>query len=166
MNERASPEPRRTWLRNAGLFLAWAGGLAGGAAVLVAIVLLIGDLFVADRLFALRHFSNGMFFAFVALMIGGLIAPLAGERFRAEQDGAGIWRSLPNKKEEDAPEARHVSGQPVPNKGRNPLRLSDKEMDRVRRVARKRIARVYNPWPWRLWTASLLAFGIAILSGL
>ena len=165
MNEQAHLGPKKSRLQSVGIFVAWVGGLAGGAALLVAIVLLIADLFVAGRLFTLPRFSDGMFYAFVALMIAGVIAPAVTDRTRLAQPDS-------QDETEDDPEIKRVSGafarcgsQSAASTAKSPLGLSDKELDRVRRLARKRMARVYNPWPWRFWVASLIAFGFAVLSG-
>jgi hypothetical protein len=158
MNEQAHLEPKKSRLQSVGIFVAWAGGLAGGAALLVAIVVLIADLFVAGRLFTLPRFSDGMFYAFVALMIAGVIAPAMTDRTRLAQPDS-------QDETEDDPEIKRVSGMAPTSPSKSPLGLSEKELDRVRRLARKRMARVYNPWPWRFWVASLIAFGIAVLSG-
>lgn len=166
MNEQAHLEPKKSRLQSVGIFVAWAGGLAGGAALLVAIVVLSADLFVAGRLFTLPRFSDGMFYAFVALMIAGVIAPAMTDRTRLAQPDS-------QDETEDDPEIKRVSGafarcgsqSAASTPSKSPLGLSEKELDRVRRLARKRMARVYNPWPWRFWVASLIAFGIAVLSG-
>ncbi|MBL7198685.1 MAG: hypothetical protein ISS56_00905 [Anaerolineae bacterium] len=63
------------WWKEVGIFFAWAGGFAGAAGVVVAVLLLIADLFSAERLFTGRSLSDWTFWSATILMLIGLIAP-------------------------------------------------------------------------------------------
>ena len=80
------------WWKNVGIFIAWAGGLAGAAAVVTAVLLLIVDLFSANRLFTFRSLSDWVFWATALLAVFGLLAPsstdLAAGSGRKKQDAS------------------------------------------------------------------------------
>jgi len=69
----------RPWIQRAGIYLVWAIGFALAAGVVVAIVLLIMDLFAKARLFTARNLSDWIFWAAALLMVVGLVAPSAGD---------------------------------------------------------------------------------------
>ena len=126
-----------TWWQRLGTFAAWSAGIAGATAVLVTLLVLIVDLFSAERLFSALNISNWIFWASALLMGIGMLSPVAGEIENLPRQQGG---SKDKKKEEK----------------------KDKDIKRTR----KRIRRVYNPWRWRFWAAALLAFGLSILVGL
>jgi hypothetical protein len=92
-------QPQDLWYRAAGVSLAWAGGLAGAAAVLATIVLLIADLFSAERLFTARNLSDWMFWAAALLMVLGLIVP-------SITDAEGSFGKVGEDKDEQEGESR------------------------------------------------------------
>ena len=125
------------WWRRLGTFAAWSGGIAGATAVLVSLLVLIVDLFAAERLFSALNISNWIFWASALLMGVGMLSPVAGE-------------------------IENLPGQQGGSKDEKQEEKKDKDIKKTR----KRIRRVYNPWRWRFWAAALLAFGLSILAGL
>jgi len=65
----------RHWWQQVGVFFAWAGGFAGAAAVISAVLLLIVDLFSAGRLFTASNLSDWIFWSAAILMFIGLLGP-------------------------------------------------------------------------------------------
>ena len=136
-------EQRQTadpWYRAAGISLAWAAGFAGASAVLVIAILLMRDLFSAERLFTARNVSDWIFWAAALLMVMGLIVPPPSSL-------EGSFRG---------------AGQDQNNQDKD----SQEDDSGLSRTLRRRLRRVYNPWRWRLWASAALAFSLSVLVGL
>ena len=94
----------KPWWQNVGIFLAWAAGFAGAAAVVVIVLLGIVDLLSKESLFNARTLSDWLFWASAILMLLGLISPSAsdqanagrkkGERKKTSDDASRQTRSL------------------------------------------------------------------------
>lgn len=141
MNQEGT-ERKETFWHKTGVFFAWAGGFAGVGVVATTLLLLIVSIFNPtnfDNFF--YHLSNWCFWMSSLLMFGGLLVPT-----EIPSDEADKRRSATGKAQADD------------------LTMDKWELRRQRAMER-RIARVYNPWRWRLWMAALIALGITVLFG-
>jgi|GEM_PF-5082771 len=147
MNQENTGQKQTFWLK-VGVFFAWAGGFAGVGVVMTTLLLLVVSIFQPtnfDNFF--YHLSNWCFWMSSLLMFGGLLVPTEGTAA-------------------DAGNKRRVAtgqGRMVADAQASAL---DKWEARRQKAIDRRIARVYNPWRWRLWAAALIAFGITVLFGL
>ena len=84
--------------RRLGLLLAWAGGIAGAATLLVALLLLIVELFSSGSTLTLLSFSNWIFWASAILMFIGMLAPVAsdleGGRGKKDREARRVRRRI------------------------------------------------------------------------
>lgn len=69
----------RPWWQNVLVFLGWAGGFAGSAAVVIVVLVLIADLLSRERLFTARILSDWLFWSSALLMLLGLVAPSSSD---------------------------------------------------------------------------------------
>jgi hypothetical protein len=129
-------ETGRPWWFNFGISLAWAAGIALGAALVATLVLAIVELFKEGRQFTLRTLSDYIFWASALLLLVGFLSPAS-----ANLEG------ITGKKSKD-------------------VARPDAQEGRGARMMRQRMRRIYDPWRWRLWGAALFCFGLSALVGL
>ena len=140
MNEQI-PTQEPSWLQRIGIFWAWAGGFTAGSTVLVALILLVADLFDADVLFTRTNFSNGLFWASAILLAVGLVAP-GGPDLSMEQETESSDSDDDTEQDNDK-----------------------KTTSWFQKRMQKRALQVYNPWKWRFWAASLVVFALSVAVG-
>lgn len=156
MNEQANAAPKSSRWRQAGLFFAWAGGIAGVTAVGLALVWLIVNLFTKGASLTLAKLSDWLFWGFAALLGIGLIAPTEpGTEKKADPKTLTSRRFSASSTSRAAPTDQDDAPDPL-----------DKFEERRLKTLQKRMARVYNPWRWRFWMSSLFVLGFSILFGL
>ncbi len=141
-------QPRPAWGKRVGEFFAWSGGFAGTAVIAALLILLIADLFSAKRLFTFRGASDATFWAASLVLLAGLLAPSSSD--------------LESLNRRPGQSKSPADSQPYQGGGGWLTRMDE----RAARLRQRRIQRVYNPWRWRLWFASLLTMGISVLLGL
>jgi cytochrome c biogenesis protein CcdA len=90
-------ETGRSWLQQAGIFLAWSAGFAVAAGLITTAILGFVELFNAGRQFTAATLSNYIFWASAILMIIGFLSPSA----------TGLGQTT-GKKEEDTAESREA----------------------------------------------------------
>ncbi|MBN1936312.1 MAG: hypothetical protein JW934_16720 [Anaerolineae bacterium] len=151
MNQENTEKKQAFWQKT-GIFFAWSGGFAGAGILATTLLLLIVSLFNLsnfDNFF--YHLSNWCFWMSALLLFGGLIAPAEDTQEDDEDDGrrrpSTDKASSINSKDDKSP-------------------ALDKFEARRRKMMDRRIARVYNPWRWRLWMSALIAFAITTAFGL
>ena len=147
MNQENTEQKQTFWLK-VGVFFAWAGGFAGSGVVVTTLLLLVVSIFKPtnfDNFF--YHLSNWCFWMSSLLMFGGLLVPTEGTAAEAG-----------DKRRSATGQAQTVAD--------DRTSTLDKWEARRQKAIDRRIARVYNPWRWRLWAAALIAFGITVLFGL
>ncbi len=141
----------QTFWHKTGIFFAWAGGFAGAGILATTLLFLIVSIFQPSNFQNFfYHLSNWCFWMSALLLLGGLIAPTEGATDDDDDDG----RSQPatNRTDQD--------------KADKPTPTMDRFEARRRRAMDRRIARVYNPWRWRLWMAAVIAFAVTALLGM
>lgn len=148
------------WLRQMGIFFAWAGGFAGAAVVIVVILVTVVSLFSATKFSKfLWNLSDWSFWASALLLVFGLIAP--------NEPGQNV---SPGRKDQPArgssSTSRAASADSKASGSEPSADSASKFEERRQRAIQKRIMRVYNPWRWRLWMAAILTFGVSVLMGL
>ncbi|MBN1584460.1 MAG: hypothetical protein JXA89_27390 [Anaerolineae bacterium] len=161
MNEQLNVESKPSRWHQAGIFFAWAGGIAGVTAVGLTLVWLIVNLFTRGASLKLTSLSDWMFWGFAALLGIGLVAPNEPEVEKSidlktrtsKRFSSSSTRGAANNGDDDDDDDDDESGQ------------ANSFEERRRRALRKRIARVYNPWRWRFWMASLFVITLSVLFG-
>lgn len=153
MNQEKTEKTQTFWQKT-GIFFAWSGGFAGAAILITTLLLLIVSIFQPsnfDNFF--YHLSNWCFWASTLLLFGGLIAPTQPT---TEDDEDDDGRPRPSSDKANS----------ANDKENKTAAALDKLDARRRKIMDRRIARVYNPWRWRLWMSALIAFGITVAFGL
>lgn len=159
MSEQRGTQAQTTWLQKTGVFFAWAGGIAGSTVSVTALAVAILNLFKGNRFATFfRDLSDWTFWAFAILLFIGLLVPN-----EPEADSSG-------RKSASAPQTSRASTERAspattvdPAKGAPDPHTTE---TRAQRAIRRRIARVYNPWRWRFWAASLFTLAVSVLVGL
>jgi hypothetical protein len=163
MNEQQTAETKESSLHKVGIFFAWAGGFAGATVVGLTIIWLIVNLFTRGKSLMLTKLSDWMFWGAAALLLFGLVAPSEPQ----EEDKADP-NSRTTRPESASATSRSASSKAADGDDADTdakAKRIDAFEERRRNAVRKRIARMYNPWRWRLWMAALFTFGFSVLFG-